>query len=574
MRFNEGMSGAPSNRTPHAHLSGLQPDALMAQGMRGESSQGVMVPGFELQALIGRGGMGAVFLARQIRLDREVAVKVLAGDLLGDALFVERIEREAHTMARLRHPNVVTVHDYLPLDDGGAAIVMEHVAGGNLREKMRRHPKGLPVGEAMALLCQIAAGLEAAHASGVIHRDMKPENVLLDASGMARVTDFGLALPLHESDMRLTLTGTTVGTVDYMAPEQLRGAELDVRLDIYALGVMAYEMLTGQTPRGSFDAPHRVRAKVPRQVSEAVMKALRPSPEDRFQSVEAFVAALHPSQGSGGAGAWTGKRVMGMVGGVFGVCVMGWVAWEYLPPLSGKNGEPLKQKATVLDSVQSAASNRNGATPEPESTSLTAIKIASAPSSSISDIPGEWRDALAGTNVHDDNFGGDWTYDRGILTSNDGICVMALEKELPDCYDVRMKFSRLSGRHSVALFFRAAGGVGSAELDCWDEGLAGVQMIDGETLQAGYGYRFSLENGRVFELLIEVRNETLRMSVDGEFQKEFNIQGKTLAPPNPWGWDSIAKPAALAVGSYQSPTRFEKVEWRPNKAPTSPVSAK
>lgn len=524
----------------------------MAQGMRGESSQVVQVPGVELRSMIGRGGMGAVFVARQLRLDREVAVKVLAGELLGDALFVARIEREACTMARLRHPHVVTVHDYLPLEDGGAAIIMEYVSGGNLREKMKHYPQGLPLDEALVLLCQIGAGVEVAHASGVIHRDIKPENVLLDTGGMARVTDFGLALPINERDMRLTLTGTMVGTVDYMAPEQLRGAEIDVRVDIYALGVMAYEMLTGQVPRGNFDAPQRVRGEIPRSVSEAVMKALRAHPQDRFPSVEAFLSALRPKDFHG-AGP-VGTRAVKLVVVALGMVALGWGVWSCFPSLTEVTLDAGGQEVLSAPKVQlSAASMPVVSTP---------------PQPAPPEKPGEWRDALAGMNMHVDNFGGEWTYEKGILTSNDAVCIMALERNLPACYDVRVKFSRLSGLYSVGLFFRAAGGVGSAELDCWGEGLAGVQMIDGETLQAGYGYRFSLENGRSYELLVEVREDYVRMSLDGVFYKGFNIQGKTLAPPVPWIWDATVKPAALAVGSYQSPTRFEKVEWRPNKCRT------
>jgi eukaryotic-like serine/threonine-protein kinase len=141
----------------------------------------------------------------------------------------------------------------------------------------------------------------------VIHRDMKPENVLIDGDGMARVTDFGLALPLHEGSPRLTLTGTTVGTVDYMAPEQLSGGQVDARLDVFALGVIAYELLTGQIPRGSFDAPHRLRVEIPPHISLAVMRALRPNRALRFASVghrfddESRRAALVPKQCRGGA---------------------------------------------------------------------------------------------------------------------------------------------------------------------------------------------------------------------------------------------------------------------------------
>lgn len=487
----------------------------MAQGLGSRStSEDLVVSGCEIAAPLGRGGMGAVYLARQVSLDREVAVKVLAGELADDPLFLERLEREARLMARLRHPNIVAVHDFQKLEDGSAAIVMEFIEGGSLRDKLRQHPKGLPVDEALRILRQIAAGLEVAHAAGVIHRDMKPENVLLTSDGMARVTDFGLALPLHESSARLTLTGTAVGTVDYMAPEQLKGGLLDVRLDVFALGVIAYELFTGQTPRGSFDPPNRVRPEVPLHISEAVMRAMKPDPDERFAKIEDFILALHrPSR--------TGFRFprAGIIGAIAMLLVLGLGAVGTLWILNS-------QKKTISEQF------------------------------------GPWRDAIAGARIYDDVVGGDWKNDKGILSSNDQICAIILEHELPESYDVRMKFTRLSGEFSVALFFMANGTTGSVELDAWAEALAGVQMIDDEDLKKGYGFRFPLENGRSYELLLEVRPNLARVSVDGVFQKEFDLAGKKLSITSPWEWDSRARRAALGVGSYMSPTRFERVEWR------------
>ncbi|MBL9130424.1 MAG: serine/threonine protein kinase [Verrucomicrobiaceae bacterium] len=486
------------SRSPRRRLSGLKPEALMAQGLSADETV-VEVNGIEIETPLGRGGMGAVYLGRQVSLDREVAVKVLASELADDPQFLERLEREARVMARLRHPNIVAVHDFQRTDDG-AAIVMEFVEGGSLREKLQQHPKGLPVDEALRILRQIAAGLEAAHASGVIHRDMKPENVLIDADGTARVTDFGLALPLHEASTRLTLAGTAVGTVDYMAPEQFRGAEADARLDVFALGVMAYELLTGQTPRGSFDAPHRMRAGIPAHIGTAVMRALKPLPEERFPSIESFMLALNAPR----------RR-----------------RWLWLPGI------------VVL--IAGALIWPREETPPP---------------------PGPWQDAAAGTRIFEDVFSGSWKNENGVLTSGPEICVVKLENDMPESYDVRMTFTRLGGVHSVALFFRCDGQISAVDLDAWGEGLAGMQEIDGRDLRAGYGFRYSLVNGERHELLVEVRPGLVRVTVDGEFKKAFDTAGKTLTITPAWEWDARVRRLALGIGSYQSPTRFEKVEWR------------
>ena len=175
---------------------------------------------------------------------------------------------------------------------------------------------------------------------------------------------------------------------------------------------------------------------------------------------------------------------------------------------------------------------------------------------------GPWRDALAGVRIYEDVINGGWTKDRGVLTSDENICSVILEREMPASYDVRVRFTRLTGVHSVGLFFTANSSVGVCDLDAWSEGLAGVQMLGGESLKDGYGFRFSLENGRSYEMLVEVRRDEVRVSVDGDFKKAFDIKGKTLDVPQPWEWKASGRRLGLGVGSYQSATRFDKVEWR------------
>lgn len=176
--------------------------------------------------------------------------------------------------------------------------------------------------------------------------------------------------------------------------------------------------------------------------------------------------------------------------------------------------------------------------------------------------PGPWRDALAGTVVHKDVLAGDWTYENGLLTSGDQICVIRLETAMPDAYDVNIRFTRVTGRDSIALFFLANGGLGSVDLDGWREGLSGVQSIDGEDLRRGYGFRHTLRNGQTSEMRVEVRPAEVRVSVDGVFRKSFAIGGRKLGIVDPWKLNKGDRTTALAIGSYQSSTRFEKVEWR------------
>jgi non-specific serine/threonine protein kinase len=264
-----------------------------------------------VEALVGRGGMGEVYRARQLNLRRTVAVKVLRARFLRDAAVRARFEREALAVARLRHPNIVTVHDLGVAEGVGAFIVMEYVEGRSLRQELRARGRlGEP--EAVVLMRQVCAGVAAAHAAGVVHRDLKPENVLLEPTRegtTAKVVDFGIA-KLEESALPgeggLTREGVVLGTPAYMAPEQCRGEAADARSDVYALGCVLFELLTGEPPfagpgaasliyRHLHEAPRRpgeLAGGLSRAVDEAVVRALAKAPEERYATVEALGRAL------------------------------------------------------------------------------------------------------------------------------------------------------------------------------------------------------------------------------------------------------------------------------------------
>ena len=209
---------------------------------------------YRVDAVIGQGGMGAVFRAWDLRLERQVAIKVVRADLLGDPDSRARFRRESQIVARLQHPAIVTVFDYGTLPDGAAYLVMEFVPGEDLRHMMKREGR-LATGRTTELLTGICAGVESAHKSGIFHRDLKPENILLPESGTGpKVLDFGVAKLTTTSNTTdgatLTAGGTIVGTPAYMSPEQLRGEAVDARTDVFSLGVMTFEMLLARLPYG------------------------------------------------------------------------------------------------------------------------------------------------------------------------------------------------------------------------------------------------------------------------------------------------------------------------------------
>jgi predicted Ser/Thr protein kinase len=254
-------------------------------------------PQLEVLELIGRGGMGAVYRARQKHLDRIVALKVIPPEAAKDPTFAERFAREARALARLNHPNIVTVYDFGQAGDV-YYLLMEYVAGVNLRHAQAA--SRLAPSEALAIVPQICDALQYAHDQGVVHRDIKPENILLDRSGRVKIADFGLAKMLGKGpdDFTLTQAQQVMGTPRYMAPEQIeKPLTVDHRADIYSLGVVLYEMLTGELPLGRFVPPsHKVQLDV--RIDEVVLRALEKEPERRFQRASQVKSELASASGS------------------------------------------------------------------------------------------------------------------------------------------------------------------------------------------------------------------------------------------------------------------------------------
>lgn len=280
---------------------GLCPQCLMKQGLQTntevDSGQGAGVflppepgelaekfPQLEILELLGQGGMGVVYKARQKQLDRLVALKILPPVIGQETAFAERFTREAQSLARLNHPHIVTIHDFGKTADGSYYFfVMEYVDGLNLREIIEA--RNLGPSEALKIVPQICEALEYAHQEGIVHRDIKPENILLDKKGHVKIADFGLARLLDKPAAIYTLTraGQRMGTPQYMAPEQLeRPHEVDHRADIYSLGVVFYEMLTGELPLGVF-APPSKKVEVDVRLDDVVLRTLEKDPERRYQ---------------------------------------------------------------------------------------------------------------------------------------------------------------------------------------------------------------------------------------------------------------------------------------------------
>jgi serine/threonine protein kinase len=309
---------------PTGALAGLCPACLLRMGAAADTvtdakgktftpppiaELAAKFPQLEILELVGRGGMGAVYKARQKQLDRIVALKILPPGIGDEPAFAERFAREAKALAKLNHPNIVTLYEFG--DAGGQFyFLMEFVDGVNLRQLLAG--SRVSAREALAIVPQICDALQFAHDQGIVHRDIKPENILLDRRGRVKVADFGLAKIIENRDdtanysvtgkisENLTDAGKTMGTPNYMSPEQITApGEVDHRADIYALGVVFYQMLTGELPGKKIEAPSK-KVQIDVRLDEIVLRALEKNPELRFQQVSEVKTCVETIVGGSG----------------------------------------------------------------------------------------------------------------------------------------------------------------------------------------------------------------------------------------------------------------------------------
>lgn len=545
--MNESVDPDKTKPASRPALEGLDPRLLMAEGLgldpeASEVGETPGIPGYEIHRLLGSGGMGRVWLARQTSLDRLVAVKVLATGGLAATQWLDRLEREARSMARLSHPNIVGVYDFVRIPDG-AAIIMEWVGSGTLREKWLAGRKPVrDLGTVTGIVRQIAASLVAAHGAGIIHRDLKPENVLVAVDGSVKVTDFGLALPAGTGQDRLTLTGTSVGTVGYMAPEQLEGREVDARADLYSLGVILYELVTGIRPQGHFDRPRTIRRDLPVALEKLILDSLRTRPQKRIASAQEFLSRLNRANRSGfGKIAAAAAIVLLLVGASA-------FAWKQFP--RGDSGMRFEDTdARVLS------------TPPPEPVSASERNVPDKPTTPAPpgvSIPEAWSSYAMVRPLS-----GSWVEKEGGWQSDSEISILqVLSAPPPGSYRLRVAFTRLAGTYSIAVFFRAPRGTGTAELSSWEHSLAGFQHVDGIDLRSIPGTAVvPIENGKRYEIELEFRPELIRFSLDGKLIQEINPAQHEFGITYPWFWETLdTSHTAIAVGSYQSPTVFHRIE--------------
>lgn len=329
----------------------LRDDASL-RGAGARLTEGAELGPYRIEGILGEGGMGVVYLAHDPRLGRRVALKLLPPHLQADGSARRRLSEEARAASGLDHPNVATVYDIVDGDEGPAFIAMAHCEGSTLKQILADGP--LPEAEAVAVIRQVAEGLGAAHRRGIVHRDVKPANVVVAPDGRVRIVDFGIAKLTESSGPD---EGVTPGTIAYMSPEQTRAAEIDRRSDLWSLGVMFHEMLTGRRPFETGSDRETIRAiredPAPPDAHPAVRRALEKEPGGRYQSAEEFLDDLDAAAGevphgrrSGRAARWIAAGAVAGAGSI--ALVLGPLRPASPRDAGGIAGAPVTHRLAVL----------------------------------------------------------------------------------------------------------------------------------------------------------------------------------------------------------------------------------
>ncbi|HSI09792.1 MAG TPA: serine/threonine-protein kinase [Rariglobus sp.] len=549
-----------------AGVTGAKPAAWQAPAAEALAE---VFPGLRVVSLAGRGGMGAVYRAEQIRLGRTVAVKIMPPEITPDPMARERFEREARVLSGLNHPHVLQIFDFGALPDGTLYLVTEWAEGGDLARLLAGKPQ--PLAFVQDWVAQIASALDAAHARGIVHRDLKPANVLVRADGRLALADFGLAHAQGQGfTTSLTMTGMIFGTFDYMSPEQMTpGAPVTPLTDIYALGVMTYQMITGRVPKGAYtrpsrftDAPVAVDALIDAAMSNEA--GMRPKKAGEFARKLSVIAGVKPKS----------KRVW--IGGALLAAASAVAVWTLMPeervvpPVVKSAPEPVPVVAEVVAPPPTAVVQMP-ASPEPEpvvapmpvaAEPVVPAPVAVAPTPEVKkeapQVPWTWllgevspaRDALRGT----------WSMRGKELVAGPDICVLRLPVTVAENYDVAVEFTRTGGRNSIGVFLPTRSGEGVFELDAWDRGVGGVQRINGQNmLDHGQYFPAKLTNGEKQQIILQVRGSRVSATWNGEPRMTWDLTGRRFDSTALW---ETGTGIGLGLCSWRSPTVFHRVAYR------------
>ncbi|MBL9155517.1 MAG: protein kinase [Verrucomicrobiales bacterium] len=579
-----------------------------------------MLDAYEFIRLLGRGGMGAVYQARQKSLDRLVAIKILPPDLTAGGEgqgfhFAERFQREARAMAKLSHPNIVAVYDFGQTRDGQFYFVMEYVEGTDLHSLIRTGK--LTPEHVSGWMSQICEALQYAHGKGIVHRDIKPANIMITRDSQVKVADFGLAKLGGTEETKLTMTNMAMGTPDYVAPEALeQGVEVDHRADLYALGVMLYEMLTGKVPRGNWKPPSALVPGLDPRFDELVERAIEMDREERIQQASEIGASLYriattpraaeaataaepaappqpqmrerktaPASPPSPAPSVRAKSPAGLIGGLVTACValgLGgffWLKPKLFPP--PELAKPAPQPEMVAPKPPPSAPVAATPTPEkaapevkkampapqPAPSPPTAAAVAPTLPEAIDTAP--WADAIDLLPYIDlglDTLKPGWKRDgTALITEKNPTALVKLPVVAPEEYDLRLQITRTTPGAQIELFlirkereFVWAGGAYGNGMFAFG-GENGSHLYAHSPGEAKKQAQPSFEEGRTYQVQVSVRNSGAAAYVDGQWVTRLPADLGEMRLPDE---SPMAGLGQLGLSTYQASFRVDALQLR------------
>ncbi|MGJ8657677.1 MAG: serine/threonine-protein kinase [Akkermansiaceae bacterium] len=478
----------------------------------------IVLPGYDIKETLGKGGMGTVYRAIQTELNRTVALKIFSPKASDRDLFIERLKREGQLMAQLKHPNVLSIYDAAVMEDGTPYLVLEYIKGEDLQQKLHNEFT-LNHRTAVRIAIKVCEALSAVHQLGIIHRDIKPANVLLGTNGSVKVTDFGISKDMRtkEKNTSLTMTGTTVGTADYMSPEQTRNEELSPRSDLYSVGVLLYEMLMGVTPRGKF--PPLSKARIPSKLEYIIMRCLQQDKHKRPASAETLALSLRKVYHLLNHRKHKNYKSLALCT----IAALG--AITLVTYVSTKKNQPHIPETPSI-SKWKLDGNIGEWTPLTHSTPLAQV--------------GEWwTDADSDTNTNID----------AIYTQDQQHAKRFFSFSAGYHYTFSTEFSRIYGDGNMCVFLPTIKGLVVFELDHTDAHLTGFHTINNQDLsQQKYPAKLAIETGENYLLEITVNHTEIFASINGELIATLPLKDNAFNTPSHWG-EPTSIPFKIGIGS-------------------------
>ncbi len=494
-------------------------EALLAQGLSEDETSFPDFEGYTIQRKLGQGGMGAVYLAIDEELEREIAIKVFTNQS-ADPMNLERVRQESDIMARIQHRNVISIYKVISSEQS-FCLVLEYAAAGDLSRKIAA--EGSLEHEQMVKHCsEICDGLEQIHQLGIIHRDIKPANILLTSQGVAKVADLGIAKDTAAES--LTMTGSYLGSMMYVAPEQMTASSLvDARADIWAMGILIYEMLTGNPPKAVLES--ELMEPLPEAIRPIVRRCLKQNPENRYPNVMELKADLLKSLEPKHPQALPAKKLSLKTLLITSSILI--IAATSIAIFS-----PKKEQNEPKD-------------PAPTTASEETIDLINLLHSPLQPDRGTWQ-------IKNDNL--------RCQTGNKVACISFPVDALGNSYDLSFNVVRHQGRYSAAVYLPTSIGNVTFDLDGWGSRQSGIQALDKQDLRHhSQGFRFGMENGTSYQLRLEVRENYVDAYIDGKKVNHCNLTGKTGSIIANW---DIPRKHAISLAAWQSEMTFSKIKLK------------